>query len=155
MEKLASTYFLRDLTRSETDVIRAITRIVEAKQGYLILRQGQPSENLYIVRTGSVRVVLPAPGDEEISDNPEQTLVVLGPGECFGEFAFVDRKPSSATVVANVDCTLYAIGHDQMDGRLSANPTMAAKIYKALLHILVGRFRNTDVQLAFRKALGG
>jgi CRP-like cAMP-binding protein len=155
MEKLSGTYFFRDLDAAEMETLSSITRVVEARKGELILRQGQPSENLFIVRTGSVRVIVSAADQEEIPSSPDQTLVVLGPGECFGEFAFVDRKNSSATVAANEDSTLYALSHRDLDERLLVRPSTAAKIYKALLGILVSRFRNTDLELAMRKAIGG
>ncbi len=155
MERFADAYFFRDLEEKEIEELRAITRIVEATRGTLLLRQGQPSESLYVVRTGSVRVLLPYGEDEEdIPTAPERTLVVLGPGECFGEFAFVDRKPSSATVVAKEDSTLYALAHRDLDAKLQGSPSTAAKIYKSLLHILVSRFRNTDIEMAMRRAVG-
>lgn len=155
MDKLANAYFFRDLDRHEIELVRKVTRILEAKSGYLILRQGQPSDDLYIVRSGSVRVMLPSPApDEEPSDQAEHTLVVLGPGECFGEFAFIDRKPSSASVLANEDSTLYGIFHADLERVLESNPMTAAKVYRSMLDILVGRFRNTDIELAVRRAVG-
>jgi len=155
MDKLAQAYFFRDLDRSEIELVKKVTRILEARRGYILLRQGQPSDDLFIVRSGSVRVMVPTSApDEEPNDNPDHTLVVLGPGECFGEFAFIDRKPSSASVVANVDCSLYAIFHADLERVLDSNPMTAAKLYRSMLDILVGRFRNTDVELAVRRAVG-
>jgi len=155
MDQLEKAYFFADFTYDELTILRSCTRILEARAGYLLLRQGQPSDNLFIVRTGSVRVMVPSPDEVDVTDNPEQTLVVLGPGECFGEFAFVDRKVSSATVIANEESTVYAIRHDELDRQLLANSTTAAKFYRALLHIIVNRIRNTDIELAIRKALTG
>ena len=39
-----------------------------------------------------------------------------------------------------------------LENKLLGNPVPAAKFYKALLHILVTRIRNTDLELAMRKA---
>ena len=155
MDKLASAYFFRNLDRHEIEMVRKVTRVLEAKSGYLLLRQGQPSDDLFIVRTGSVRVMVPsAAPDEEPSDSAEHTLVVLGPGECFGEFAFIDRKASSASVIANEDSSLYAIFHADLERALEGNPMTAAKVYRSMLDILVERFRNTDIELAVRRAMG-
>ena len=156
MDKLQSTYFFRGFDASESATLKSLCRIVEARKGDLILRQGQASDHLYIVRTGSVKVnVRPGDDDEEAPAGDGPTLIVLGPGECFGEFAFVDRKPSSATVLANEDATLYRLYHQDLDDRLLANPATAAKFYKALLDVMVARFRNTDIELAVRKAILG
>ena len=156
MEKLAETYFFRDLDAADLEILKGITKIREVKKGETILAQGQPSVELFIVRTGSVRVMLPAAaGMVEPADVNEQTLVVMGPGECFGEFAFVDRNPTSAAVQAAEDGSVYALSHEELDRTLLQKAESAAIIYKALLHILVTRFRNTDIELAMRNAFGG
>jgi len=153
MDQLAQAYFFRALDADELALLHTLARSTEVPQGAVILKQGQSSEHLYVVRSGSVRVMIPFPG-EDLPTRSEQTLVVLGPGECFGEFAFVDGKPSSATVIAGEDAALYSIAHRDLEAKLLARPETAAKIYKALLHILVSRIRNTDLELAMRKAVG-
>ena len=60
MEKLLETYFFRSLDEAERRRLLSIARVVETRKGDLVLRQGQPTDNLYIVRSGSVRVMLPA-----------------------------------------------------------------------------------------------
>ena len=152
MEKLAETYFFKDLNSSEQEILKEITKIREVAKGEIILKQGQSSDELFIVRTGSVRVLIPVPEGVVVDDSSEKTLAVLNPGECFGEFAFVDHKPASATVQAVSDSTVYAIGHADIERTLLGDPASAVKIYKALLNILVSRFRNTDIELAMRKA---
>ena len=153
MDKLAETYFFKDLSSAELETLSRVTKIQDAKKDQLILSQGEVSDDLFIVRTGSVRVLIPTPEGIDV-ETADQTLVVLGPGECFGEFAFVDRKPVSASVRAKEDSTVYAIAFQKLDEALRGEPETALKIYKALLHILVSRFRNTDIELAMRRAIG-
>ena len=64
-------------------------------------------------------------------------------------------KLFSAAVQAAEDGSVYVISHADIDRTLLARPESAIKIYKALLHIIVSRFRNTDIELAMRKAFGG
>ena len=155
MDKLADAYFFRALDGNEIAVLRGLTTIRDVRKGEFILRQGQPSDELFIVRSGSVRVLVPIPDDVEVKEASDQTLVVIGPGECFGEFAFVDGKPTSAAVQAAEDGSVYAIRRADLERTLLANDRSAVKIYKALVHILVSRVRNTDIELVMRKALGG
>ena len=154
MDKLADTYFFKDLEGDEIETLKRITEIRDVEKSERILNQGQPSDRLFIVRTGSVRVLLPMTEEMQAEDIEEQTLVTLGPGECFGEFAFVDRNPTSAAVEAAEDGSVYVIKHADLDATLLANPPSAVKILRALLHILVERFRNTDIELAMRRAFG-
>src|SRR6267143_1587891 len=54
--------------------------------------QGDPSDSLYMLLTGSVKVT----GASE--EGVEKILDLLGPGEIFGELAMLDGYPRSATV---------------------------------------------------------
>ena len=38
---------------------------------------------------------------------------------------------------------------------MDTHPKAAVKIYKALNHVLVDRFRNTDIKFALVRAMGG
>ena len=154
MERLKDTYFLTDLDADEFRTLESLTTIRFVKKEETIICQGQPADELFIVRTGSVKVLLSVPEGMDAIDAADQTLVVLGPRECFGEFAFVDRQPSSATVQAAEDSTLFVLRHADLDRTLLADPVSACKIYKALVGVLVSRFRHTDVELALRKAVG-
>lgn len=61
-------------------------RIVVAKPGQVIFRQGDPGADLYVIRSGKVRLFLKA-------DQTKQTLAILGEGDFFGETALLtDRR---------------------------------------------------------------
>ena len=155
MEELGRTYFFRNLDGAELELVKDLTSILEVKTDEIIIEQGHASDHLYIVRTGKVRVMVPLPEDAPEGSTPDQTLVVLGPGECFGEFAYVDGEPASARCVAGEDTTVYAIARDKLEPVLLKHPHAASMMYRALVHVLVSRFRNTDIELAIRRAMGG
>src|SRR3954451_24775081 len=71
---------------------RAFTRRLAA--GENLFAEGEPSEHLYVVRSGRVRVVVSSPHGDEL------TLTVLGPGDTFGELSVIDGSPRSATAEA-------------------------------------------------------
>jgi CRP-like cAMP-binding protein len=77
-------------------------------KGEVIVREKEPTTDLYIIQKGTVEVVLGSPS------LPGPTpLVHLGKGQIFGEVALVDRGLRSATVSAIADgTTLYAINRD-------------------------------------------
>lgn len=62
--------------------------------GEPIVRQGEPGEACYLVRTGSVEVIVSEAG------RPERQLTTLGPGMLFGEAALLTGAPRNATVRA-------------------------------------------------------
>jgi len=88
--------------------IAHLCREVTHSKGDVIVREKEPSTDLYIIREGTVEVALGTPSA------PGPTPIVhLGKGQIFGEVALVDRGLRSATVNALADGTvLYAIGRD-------------------------------------------
>ena len=62
---------------------------VEADTGSVIIDQGRVGQECYIIESGYAGVYV---ADEHI--------VTLGPGSMVGEMALIDRRPRTATVVA-------------------------------------------------------
>lgn len=77
----------------------------------VIIQEKEPSNDLYIIREGTVEIVLGTP-----SSSGPTPILHLGKGQIFGEFSLVDRGLRSATVNATADGTiLYAINRDDFD----------------------------------------
>lgn len=70
----------------------------EFPAGRHIVNQGQIGNGLYLIVSGSVRVLR---GDEE--------LARLGPREVFGELSVIDQMPRLATVVADEPTVCLAL----------------------------------------------
>jgi CRP/FNR family cyclic AMP-dependent transcriptional regulator len=75
----------------------------------VILKQGEPSDSLYLVLEGSVSVLV-----QDESD-PEHMLVVsyLNPGDFVGEMGLFDAEPQvrSAMVIAKTACSVAEISY--------------------------------------------
>lgn len=67
--------------------------------GEAIVERGSASRELYVIRSGEVRL--------EGAD-PERALL-LGPGEMFGEISTILGEPNSASAVADSDVTLIVL----------------------------------------------
>lgn len=72
------------------------TPLKVVKTNTLLFREGDPSECMYVVKTGKLSVYKQK-GSSEIE------LAVIGPGQMIGEMAFFDQKPRSASVKALQD----------------------------------------------------
>ena len=106
--------------------------------GSVILREGDPGDTCYIVRSGSARVV------RQHADGRAITLTNLGPGEIFGELAMFDGEVRSATVEAVDDVRAIAILAGDLKHLLSAHPEIAVK----LLGALAERLRETNARIS-------
>ena len=84
-----------DARRLET--IWGSGRTAEFGPGDLMIEEGQPNDQLFVVLRGELEVFLPK--------TPQRltriTIASVGPGDCIGEYSFlIDDRPTSASVAA-------------------------------------------------------
>ena len=92
-----------------------------------VVRQGDPGDALYLVRTGRANVLIDAVRDAR--GRVEGTRVgTLGPGDVFGEMAVLTGEPRSASVVADGDLDVLAVRPDALRPLLEARPDLADAI---------------------------
>jgi len=60
--------------------------------GETIFYEGDPSDGLYMILSGAVRIIAHV-------ENGERHLATVGQGECFGEMGVIDAAPRSATAI--------------------------------------------------------
>jgi CRP-like cAMP-binding protein len=94
--------------------------------GDVIFEEGSVGKHMYVVVSGSVRIVKKAGGEVAV-------VATLGKGELFGEMALVDSLPRSASAVAAGDDTsVVEIDHAQFAYLVGQQPAFALIILKAL-----------------------
>ena len=121
MEKTAELLKRSDLFTGLPD--DKIPQLVSAGQirsfnnGEVIIAEGDPSGELYLIQEGMVEVLIPGVAVPDSPGTPEMTAVVrLGRGQIFGEMALVDRGARSATVrCVQDDTSIFVIGRDAFD----------------------------------------
>lgn len=94
-------------------------------EGEVIIRQGDPGVNFYLVRQGEVEVVK--------SDGDAQRVVAtIGEGACFGEEALLTGNPRNATVRASKDSLLYVLGEAEFKRAVAASESLRNELRKVL-----------------------
>jgi len=133
---------LAKLPHEDLRELAAIARVQNFKPGAVIFRQGEAGDSLHAIVEGAVRIDFVAPGGNET------TMVVLGPGECFGELAILDGRPRSANAVAAQPTKTLVVMRDEFIRWLADKPKAAL----LLLETLSLRLRSTNdafLDLAF------
>jgi CRP-like cAMP-binding protein len=73
-----------------------------------------------------------------------QALIVLKPGDIFGEMAVIEKKPRSATAIASKPCKLLAMDESLFFKMIEGNPDFAVKMVRMLSERI--RRSNTLIQ---------
>lgn len=107
-----------------------------------ILVEGKMHSSLYLIKSGSLRIVV----NSVSGDNPiiHPGIAHLGAGEIVGEFTFIDDSPASADVFADTEAELIEVDIKSFRDYLSKNPVIGYKIFFEILKIFVHRYRRTN-----------
>lgn len=92
---LASLRFFEGFTTEELARVARLGEEVEARRGALLMDQGDPGRECFVVVEGSASVYV---GGDYVATS--------GPGSMVGEMALVDHRPRTASVVADTDMRL-------------------------------------------------
>jgi len=117
------------------DIIKTQKMLV-CKKGDFLFRQNDPSRDLYIIKTGKVRVY-------KVEGGIEIELDIIGPGGIVGEIAIIDGGLRSASVVALEDVEAFMITEDDFKSISSKIPDWFQKIATILAH----RLREADARI--------
>jgi SulP family sulfate permease len=140
--ELAEMEFLRDLDAATLDTLRQSVEPQGVSAGARIFGRGDSGDELYLVRRGSVRILLP------LAHGKQHHLATFGPGDFFGEMAFLDREPRSADAVAKTDCDLYVLSRAAFDEQaVLAASVSGARLFERLARVVSRRLRDTDREL--------
>lgn len=113
------------LTPTTLTEVADMMRVETAEQGDTIIRQHDPGELFYLIRTGSVDVLV---------DDGKQTRKVaqLKEGQYFGEAALIRDEPRNATIVAREHCVFYTLGKADFTRTLERAASFREEIQQAL-----------------------
>jgi NTE family protein len=123
-EFLRAVPILAGLSQRLRHTIASRSTIVHLKAGEWLLRQGDPGDSLYVVRSGRLEVVL--------EDAGAAVARVLTRGSAVGELALLTRSPRSASVRARRDSELLRVASADFAALLSHEPRFALSLMREL-----------------------
>ena len=110
-------------------------------QGQKVVSQGDPGDKIYLVRRGSVRILLPLKGGTPYH------LATIGQGDFFGELSFIDGSIRSADVEAKVQTDLYVLSRSRLNEQSHSDPVFGVQVFARLALAIAKRLRHTDAEL--------
>lgn len=106
--------------------------------GEIIFGQGDPPGNVYLVRSGAVKLSL-------LSEEGQETVLSLAqPGDVIGEMAALDGQPRSASAIVVESGELGSVTRQAFLEYLQSSAPACFR----MLRLLVARLRSTDEHVA-------
>jgi CRP/FNR family cyclic AMP-dependent transcriptional regulator len=106
--------------------------------GEVLFREGEAGQEAFLLQEGRVRLLKKV-------RTVERSLMVLKPGDLFGESALISGAPRSSTAVALTDGVALALAEGTFRALLQNNAAIAARV----LQQLVRRLRDLEDQIEF------
>ncbi|GAC1320928.1 MAG: hypothetical protein NVSMB2_17250 [Chloroflexota bacterium] len=131
-DDLAAMPLLRDLSPRELDLLVSHLSPSRFAPGQIVVRQGEPGDRFFIVRSGSVEV-----------ERDGEILAHLGRGESFGEIALLLDVPRTATVRATELTEILSFAAEQFRDLLAAYLGRAAELER-LSHLRLSTHKRLD-----------
>jgi CRP/FNR family transcriptional regulator, cyclic AMP receptor protein len=121
VELLADVRLFSTCNKRELARIASLADEVDAPKGKVIVRQGDPGRECFVITDGKARATIRGKGS-----------TVLGPGSFFGEMSLLDQGPRSATVTAETNMHLLVLGSREFSSLVNEVPTVAVRMMRGL-----------------------
>ena len=161
---LRACALFRDMDEAAMAEVAGLLRHRRFRRHEVIFHAGDPGDALFIVASGSVKLVLPSP------EGNEAIIATLRAGDFFGELAVLDGEPRPSTAVALEATELEELArapflvliHTRPEVRLALMIALAGKLRRLTKHVeelhflaLPGRLAMRLVELAREAAQSG
>ena len=126
------------------ETLREFEAVLERRSlvaGERVFAAGDTGDELFLIRRGAVRIVLPLEGGHA------RHLATFRRGAFFGEMAFLDREPRSADAVAEQETDLYVLSRARFDAFADVHRHLALNLVEGVARALAHRLRHTNAEV--------
>ena len=131
----------REFDEAELGSLTACLGERSLAQDEKVFSQGEEGGKLFLIRRGSVRILLPLAG------GTRHHVATIGRGGVFGELSFLDNSVRSADAEAKVATDLYILPRSCFNARSRADSAFGVRVFARLAAEIAERLRQTDAEL--------
>jgi len=131
----------RGLSEDQVKGLSSCVSELSVHEGQRIFSAGDSGDELYLVRRGSVRVLLPLKG------STFHHLATVERGDFFGEVSFLDHSPRSTNIEAKTDTDLYLMSRSRFNEQSQSDSVLGVQVFAKLALTLAKRLRHTDAEV--------
>ncbi len=131
MKGIAKTWFLKrihlfdNLSDDDMQTLDERTRMAHYPGRKLIFDAGQPSDAVYLLKSGRVKL-------SRVQGGRELVLAILEPGEVFGEVAALANVPHETRAVVMENAAICIIGKSDFEEMLARRPKLSIRLTKLI-----------------------
>ena len=129
LDLLRSIPIFAGLDGRQLEKIAQLTDEVDVPAGKVLMRQGEPGNEMFIIVSGSFTI-----------ERNGNVIRECGAGAALGELAILSEGPRTATVTANEPGRLLVVGHREFHSLLDVAPGIS----RHLLETLARQLRALD-----------
>ncbi len=97
--------------------------LLNRDEGEIIIREGEKSRSVFLILRGTVSVITEIGGNDLV-------IARLGPGDIFGEMAFITGHPRTATVISgSSDLRVLEVGYELLERMIELEPSILKYLY--------------------------
>ena len=116
-QTLAGIPIFSECTRKELKSIATLMTSTEVSAGQALTTQGESGREFMIIESGYATV-----------RRNGRKLRTLGPGDFFGELAMLAGGTRTATVIADTDLVIWALGPQEFSSLMRKSPSIAQNV---------------------------
>ena len=122
------------LDDAAANTLRLSMSPIKLRKGQSLFKEGDDGDHLYIVASGKIKL------GTKSQDGRENLLMILGPGDMFGDLSLFDSGPRTSTATAVTEAKLLSLGQDKVIPWVKEHPQVSLH----LLARLASRLRRTN-----------
>jgi glutaminase len=142
---LAEHAALAGLAPEELSLVESLAERRELAPRQIVVREGEPSEELFLVAAGRLSVFAASP------DGELRRLSTLAPGVTFGESALVERGTRTALVRADEPSVCWALRRDALEAAAATHPRLVSALLGSLLRSAIATNARLTRELALAR----
>jgi len=128
---------LQTISKEERVALQAAIEPIFVLPGVPIIHQGAAGSNLYLLRSGNVRIT-------RMFNEHETELSSGDYSKVFGELSMFSDEPISANVIADQECVIYKISCDHFQQLMREHSGLALKMLTFIVRNMAKVIRHLD-----------
>ena len=130
-----------NLRVQEVLTIVSLMVVRQFKKNHVVLREGMPYDNFYLIFEGQVSLI------KDAETERQKVLECIGKNQFFGELALVDGKNHPYTAKVDSDAQILILNADDFLLLLKSNPVLSLNLCKVLIQRLRDYHKHLEPDL--------